>query len=192
MEINTIKVPYRRSVRRQWIDYDGDTIFMVTVVCHERRHLLGEIVNGRMVMSLHGLELDRQLRMCDSRYKGEAEVHNFAVMPNHFHAIIQVNGKRNRNREEKTGCLSSGHNKPLEDMHHNTMLARVVGAIKAAVSREAKKAGLAFAWQRNFYESELRDQGYYDNAMNYIDENVERWANGNPRPFGPRPSDHDI
>lgn len=63
---------------------------------------------------------------------------------------------------------------------HNSMLAKIIGNYKAAVTREYRqkivdinKESQKRIWQRLYHENIIRTQKSYDNIMNYIDNNIE-------------------
>lgn len=88
------------------------------------------------------------------------------------------------------GCLKPPrYGEPCNDNHHNSALAVVVRTFKAAVTRIVKstlaqcQAGTTRAqciaplpvWQRNYHEHIIRNQRAFDNIMEYINTNPERW-----------------
>lgn len=67
-------------------------------------------------------------------------------------------------------------------IHHNSMLAKIIGNYKAAVTREYRqkivdinKESQKRIWQRLYHEHIIPTQKSYDNIMNYIDNNIENW-----------------
>lgn len=127
-----------------------------------------------------------------SNHFPEVEVWNYVIMPNHLHFII-VGGARHiapaANKQSLTqanmGCLKPPmHGNPTHDYHHNSLLARIVGTFKAAVTREYNKrmrargiAPIPHIWQRLYHENIIRNQQSFDNMVNYIETNVENWLN---------------
>lgn len=112
------------------------------------------------------------------------ELWNYVIMPNHIHMVINVvarNFAPARAMSHKLGCLKPPmHGKPCEDFHHNSMLAKIIGSFKAAVTREARIQGIAPAgvlWQRSYHEHIIRTQRSFDYIMEYIDNNEENWSN---------------
>jgi putative transposase len=79
-------------------------------------------------------------------------------------------------------------------MNHAPTLGEVVRSFKAASTRLIRKAGhLDFAWQRNYYEHVIRNEGELDRIRLYIQANPLNWAKdednpliaGSRNPFGP-------
>lgn len=92
--------------------------------------------------------------------------------------------------ESNIGCLKPPrYGEPCNDNHHNSALAVIVRTFKAAVTRIVKstlaqcQAGTTRAqciaplpvWQRNYHEHIIRNQRAFDNIMEYINTNPERW-----------------
>ncbi|HEY1056701.1 MAG TPA: transposase [Emticicia sp.] len=113
-------------------------------------------------------------------------LHEFVVMPNHFHAIVEIVTRRgellsppNNMCEVGSGelhsplSISKGDcNSPrLEFKSPNQTVGAIIRGFKGAVSKQ-----LGFSvWQRNYYEHIIRDDKAYDNISNYIIENPARW-----------------
>lgn len=94
--------------------------------------------------------------------------------------------------EQNTGCLRPPrHGEPRADNHYNSRLAVIIRSFKAACSIEVNRRALACGssqgraqniaplphgiWQRNYHEHIIRNQRAFENIMNYIDTNIEKW-----------------
>lgn len=181
----------RHQFRAKWHDYNGG-IYFVTICTDLKRHYFGEIHNAKFYPTELGKIVDTQIREIESHY-ADVAVWNYVVMPNHIHAIISV-GTRFiasatpvvQNAGHKThnanhGCLKPPkYSEECEDFHHNSRLASIVGAFKAGVTRTARTRRIASLpsciWQSRFHDHIIRNQYSLDNIMNYINNNVENWA----------------
>ena len=85
------------------------------------------------------------------------------------------------------GCLRvPRHGEPCEDFHHNSSLAVVVGTFKAAVTRlmrtrciaslQQRQQQIQTVWQPRYHEHIIRNQRAFENIMNYVDTNIEKWS----------------
>ena len=85
------------------------------------------------------------------------------------------------------GCLRAPrHGEPCEDFHHNSSLAVVVGTFKAAVTRlmrtrciaslQQRQQQIQTVWQPRYHEHIIRNQRAFENIMNYVDTNIEKWS----------------
>ena len=87
---------------------------------------------------------------------------------------------------QNMGCLRAPrHGEPCEDFHHNSSLAVVVGTFKAAVTRLMRTRCIASlrrqqqiqtVWQPRYHEHIIRNQSAFENIMNYVDTNIEKWS----------------
>ena len=121
--------------------------------------MFGYIDSGEMYLNALGeMVYDEWLNTMNIR-KDEVVLHEFVVMPNHIHAIIEI-------------CAGDGRgvlHTPLRSP------SRTVGAIvrgfKGAVT---KKAG-QHIWQRNYFEHIIRSGESYQLIAEYIISNPTRW-----------------
>lgn len=80
--------PQRKSPRADWLEYNEGRYF-VTVCTRDHRHCFGEIENGVMTLTTVGRYLDEELKNA-ALHQSYIRVLQHVVMPNHFHAIIEV------------------------------------------------------------------------------------------------------
>ncbi len=189
------QLPNRKSPRLGWHDYSEGAYF-VTACTRHKVHYFGEIDDAKMRFSPIGESLDRAIREVNAHYE-YAEVPLYVVMPNHFHAIIFVNQDSKHLREvvvpawlqerrDLAACAAgfipeasavAGNLKPVFG-GNPSLLAAVVGGIKAAVTRFAKANALPFEWQPRFHDHIIRSwhspksRAIYD----YIENNPARWS----------------
>lgn len=80
---------HRRSIRLQGYDYSQEGLYFITICCQDRAHLFGEIVNGEMILNSYG-EIAQKEWQNTSVIRDNVVLHEFVVMPNHFHSIIEI------------------------------------------------------------------------------------------------------
>ena len=91
------------------------------------------------------------------------------------------------NAGQNMGCLRAPrHGEPCEDFHHNCSLAVVVGTFKAAVTRlmrtrciaslQQQQQQIQAVWQPRYHDHIIRNQRAFENIMNYVDTNIEKWS----------------
>ena len=79
---------HRRSIRLVGYDYSQAGLYFVTLVCQDRAHLFGTIKDGIMCMNEFGqIAADEWLHTQEVR--NNVVLHEFVVMPNHFHLIFR-------------------------------------------------------------------------------------------------------
>ena len=82
-------IHHRRSIRLHDYDYAGEGFYFVTICVHDRCTLFGSITDGTMHMNDAGRMVEEEYRRLPNRYP-HITCHEYVVMPNHFHAIIQI------------------------------------------------------------------------------------------------------
>lgn len=86
-------------------------------------------------------------------------LHNYVVMPNHIHAILEIDSFKVKDNSVKIKSLSS-----------------LFGAFKTTSSKLIRQAGfLDFSWHRSFHDHIIRSESSYHNISNYIDQNPSKW-----------------
>lgn len=178
---------HRRSVRLQNYDYSQEGLYFITVCMKNHICLFGEINNGEMILNELGKIAETEW-LKTAELRKNVILHEFVVMPNHFHAILEITHKIETSRTVGAYCIRPENKCAENDMYNtfknedvykegvcNTPLRRspsqTVGAIvrgfKAAVSKQFNYS----PWQRNFYEHILRNLNEYTNISNYIINN---------------------
>lgn len=192
--------PQRKSPRADWLGYNEGRYF-VTVCTRDHRHCFGEIENGVMTMTTVGRCLDEELKNATSRHP-HIEIVQYVVMPNHFHAIINIVGTRRAVSVENTtdgnvGTLrAASENNDCNDdnadtarrvptieerltkgigIHRLPLLSTFIGSLKSAVTKYAHECGIPFAWQPRYHDHAIRDSKDNNNISQYITNNVMNW-----------------
>lgn len=186
----------RHAFRAEWHDYNSG-IYFVTICSKDKQHIFGKIKDSIMILSDIGKIVERCI-LDISNHHTNVELWNHVIMPNHIHMVINVGtqpapvGTRYIASEQpmqtagqNMGCLRAPrHGEPCEDFHHNCSLAVVVGTFKAAVTRLMRTRCIASlqqqqiqtVWQPRYHEHIIRNQRTFENIMNYVDTNIEKWS----------------
>ncbi|MCP4375339.1 MAG: transposase [bacterium] len=84
---------HRQSYRLKGYDYSGCGCYYITICTQYRKCLLGEVIDGEMVLNRSGrIARDEWLRSADVR--SELRLDGFVVMPNHIHGIVFLDGQK--------------------------------------------------------------------------------------------------
>jgi putative transposase len=91
------------SMRFPWWDYAGAGWYFVTICTQHRQCVLGEIVEGSVRLSPAGLIVEEEWRRT-ATVRPDVRLDEFAVMPNHVHAIVVLTGdhKKTSHRDVST------------------------------------------------------------------------------------------
>ncbi len=79
----------RKSIRLKGYDYSQVGLYFITICVQERACLFGEISMGEMILNDAGDMVQKEWSALSKRFTN-IELHEFVVMPNHFHAILQI------------------------------------------------------------------------------------------------------
>jgi len=167
-------------------DYSLEGLYFVTICTQDRICRFGEITEGEMVLN----NIGKMVKMCWLALKDRftnIELHEYCVMPNHLHGIIQITddvqpivgvplvGTRSEENGQPQGIApTSKATKSIGD---------IIGAFKSVTTNEyiqgvKEKNWRTFdgkLWQRNYYEHIIRNDESYNKIAEYIYENPECW-----------------
>jgi REP element-mobilizing transposase RayT len=182
-------IHHRRSMRLKNHDYSQAGLYFITICVRNRECLFGEIVNGKMQLSPLGIIANVLWHEIKNHTKN-VDLGEFTIMPNHIHGIITFYGDNGDNNDNGVGArhalpLRRRQTKRAEQMEQSissrfqnqgkNTVSSVIGSYKSAVSKHAHQLGLAFSWQRNYYEHIIRNEQSHQNISNYIIHNPEKW-----------------
>jgi len=80
---------HRRSIRLKGYDYSRSGLFFITLCCEDRKVLFGEIENGMMNLNAVGRIVEKEW-VNTIKIRKNIALHEFIIMPDHFHAIIEI------------------------------------------------------------------------------------------------------
>lgn len=158
-------IHHRRSIRLKGYDYSQAGLYFITICCNRKGNPLwlpfGKIENKEMILNDAGKMIETEWVALITRFQN-IELHEYIVMPNHFHGILQIVGE------------TAGATKTIGDM---------MGAFKSITTveyiRGVKTLGWqrfdGKLWQRNYYENIIRDEQAYQNISNYVINNPAKW-----------------
>jgi REP element-mobilizing transposase RayT len=177
--------PNRRSIRLPGYDYASAGWYFVTLICHKRKPLFGEVVGAygirpqdpEVILSHLGTIVQEEW-LKTAELRPEVELGEFVVMPNHFHAIIGLNGHEGTDDLALQPALQSGMagvcDTPLRSP------AKTIGAVirgfKSAVTGRARRSDMAIeVWHRNYHEHIIRNEDSFRKISDYIRNNPAQW-----------------
>jgi len=149
---------HRRSIRLKGYDYSQSGAYFLTICTHNREPMFGEIVHGKMELSIYGRIVSARWRNLP-RYHAYVDLSAFVAMPNHIHGIMVI-------RFDPTG---SAKHRPISE---------IVRGFKTFSSRRINEVrgtpGIP-VWQRNYWEHVIRYQDSFNRIYDYIITNPSRW-----------------
>ncbi len=167
---------HRRSIRLKGYDYSSEGAYFVTICVKGGESVLGEIVDGEMVLSEYG----RVIQACWEDLVNHYEhviLDAFVIMPNHIHFIVVF-------VDDPVGA--GLRPAPTDTKRHG--LPEIVRALKSFSSRRINglrdTTGAPF-WQRNYYEHIIRNERALNAIREYIQNNPANWLEDQLHPAAP-------
>ena len=178
------KKHHRRSIRLRGHDYTQEGSYFVTICTHEREPILGEIIDGSVILTDVG-EVAQQCWDSIQRHFHNVELGEYVIMPNHVHGVIFL--REIPCRDEVTSSLRD--DSEIEFGKSTIKRSPTLGQIIAFYKYQSTKIinairdtpGMRF-WQRNYYEHIIRDDKDLDRICKYIANNVVKWSEDKENP----------
>ena len=153
----------RNTLRYPGYDYAQPGATLVTICTHNRQCLFGEVIDGRMMLTLGGQAAARAWSDLENRFPG-VEPDAFVIMPDHVHGIVLT-----------------GTDPAHEDVRMTVGI--VVRSFKNSVLR-AWRDGVehhgwprysGHLWQKDVHDRIIRRGEPLDSVRAYIEGNPGRW-----------------
>jgi REP element-mobilizing transposase RayT len=185
---------HRRSIRLKGYDYSRAGLYFITICTQNRVCLFGKIENGVMELNDAGQMIKNEWLKLPERFQN-IELHEFIIMPNHFHAILEIVGATlivapNVNDAPNVNNAANGENgQPqgiaLTESATGKTVGEMVGAFESITTveyiRGVKNNNWQLfnkkMWQRNYREHIIRNEQLYVKISEYIINNPANWWN---------------
>ena len=110
----------RRSIRLKGYDYAQSGLYFITICCHNRACIFGHIENGIMIMNQYGKIAHNHWKNT-IEIRNNIELHEFVVMPNHIHGIIQISRRGVSHTPHVYNKMGLTDNIPTNDYHSSSL-----------------------------------------------------------------------
>ena len=148
----------RKNIRLKHYDYSQKGFYFITVCGQNRIKYFGEIIGGRFIPNETAYMIKKIWLQIPLRFPSILH-HEYVLMPNHFHAIIEIKDAS------------------------NIVIGDVIGAFKSLTTNEyirgvRENNWISFEkrlWQRNYYEHIIRNEASYMKLSEYIQNNPSKW-----------------
>ena len=148
---------HRRSIRLKGHDYAGGGCYFVTICAHRDA---GDIFDAEMARQIIAERIQiTQEKFPDVMWK------EWIIMPDHFHALIEIRGGGLR-----LGDIVGGFKSAVSrELHRrgNACIAQSI-AERQVDHKAARQASPVRIWQRNFYEVIVRSKEAEESIAKYI------------------------
>ena len=181
----------RKSIRLKGYDYSQAGLYFVTICIQDRECLLGDISNRKMHLNDAGKMVENEWLKLTNRFDN-IKLHEFVVMPNHFHAILEIvratlvvaqNNMVIQNDVIQNDVINLKMGQP-QGIAPTKTLGDIVGAFQSIVTvkyiRGVKNNNWhpfdGKLWQRNYWEHIIRNDNSYQTISDYIVNNPLKWS----------------
>ena len=148
----------RKRNRAANFDYSSGKFYFVTTNVKWRYFKFGEVSGGRMYLNQYGEIVKSQWIWLLKQYP-YLNCYAFMIMPDHIHAVIEINANYYKDKSIKIKSLSE-----------------VIGAFKMRVSKDIHAAGaFEFKWHRSFHDRIIRSANQFENCVNYTLNNPRNY-----------------
>jgi putative transposase len=196
------KIHHRRSIRLKGYDYSKAGLYFITICCQNRICRFGEIVVMENIPTMKlndaGIMVDEKWLAMVERFPN-IELHEYSIMPNHFHCILEIVGDVGDFTNDENGRNDIENGRPqitgrpqgyaptdtqLDDgKQKNKTIGDMMDAFKSIVTVEyihgVKNKGLdrfdGKLLQRDYFEHIIRDEQEYQRISDYIINNPSKW-----------------
>ncbi len=105
---------HRRSIRLQGYDFSREGLYFITICCQDRAHLFGEIAEKCLKLNDAGIQA-QQCWLDIPNHFPNVVLHEFIIMPNHIHGIIEFVGANNYSPNQSLPQQPLPHNFGVND-----------------------------------------------------------------------------
>lgn len=159
----------RKSVRLKGYDYWKEGLYFITICTQNRELLFGRIEDDEMILNDAGKMVEDEWVKLPVRFPN-IELHEFVVMPNHFHAILEILEVSadmiildvTDGQSEETGMANAPFKKTLGNIvaaFKSLTTVEYIFGVKAGGWRPFNRK----LWQRSFHDHIIRDWRAYNN-----------------------------
>ncbi len=171
-------LPQRRTIRLQGYDYSQEGLYFVTICCQDKICRFGKVQNDEVVLNEAGKMIDVEWHNLKKRFT-DVELHDYVIMPNHFHGIIEIINKENveiplvgiREENRQPQGIAPTLGKILDAFKSITTVEYIQGVNQLGWQSFDRRL-----WQRNYYEHIIRNSRSYQNISDYIKSNPVNWV----------------
>lgn len=162
---------YRKnSLRLNGFDYSNEGMYFVTILTKNREAFFGKIKNQKMNLSPCG-EIVRKEWLKTEQIRDRVVLGDWAIMPDHFHALIALKSKPPVRAHGDAPLLASRPYKNTFGPQRNNLSSIIRGFKGSCTKRIRKEINQNFAWHRSFHDRVVRNQKELKRIEDYIINN---------------------
>ncbi|QCX54103.1 transposase [Elizabethkingia sp. JS20170427COW] len=93
-------IHHRHSIRLKGYDYSQEGLYFITICVQDREFIFGDIKNGILELNPFGKIASQEWENSE-KIRDNIKIHEYIIMPNHIHGIIEILFKKDESKEEK-------------------------------------------------------------------------------------------
>lgn len=193
---------------KNW-DYSSEAIYFITMVTKNRECIFGSIADNKMVLNENGQIVENEL-LKSIEIRKNWFFHNWIVMPNHIHLLIEIQEPRSENQiveahsSASTRGISINNDQTVDETHccaplpdnlnqnqnenqsafklsrKPNSISSFVASFKSVTTRQIN--GSASIWQSNYHDHIVRNYKRFETIYNYIKANPTSWEMDSMKP----------
>ncbi|MEQ8962964.1 MAG: transposase [Coleofasciculus sp. C2-GNP5-27] len=179
---------HRRSIRLKGYNYAEPGAYFITICTYQRQCWFGNIRDGKMYLNQIG-KIVAQEWINSGQIRPSLQLEQWVIMPNHVHGIVIITDT-NTVGAHRYAPLPTPQNRPSKQSvippRKPRSLSSFVAGFKSAVTikiNTIRQTSNPPIWQRNYYESILREQDSLNTVRQYIIHNPQQWMNDPENPL---------
>jgi len=174
---------HRRSTRLKGYNYSRAGSYFVTLNCHNKIELFGEIKEGQMILNEFGV-IAYQEWVHTPGIRPNINLGSFMIMPDHLHGIIiireDVSGWVDKETDDLEVLLSppSSNSSRQSFLSPSQTLGAIVRGYMGTVTSQINKirnTPYDKVWQRNYNDHIIRNKWDFHRITNYIIRNPKNY-----------------
>ena len=160
-------IHHRKPFRLEGYDYSQEGLYFITICIQNHKCLLGVITDGTLILSDAGRMVETEWLSLPTRFPN-IQLHEFIVMPNHFHAIIEITtyDEKHNNQTSPVNVFSI-----IDAFKSITTVKYIHGVKNDGWTRFENKF-----WQYSYWEHIIRKIESYQQIADYIINNPATWS----------------
>lgn len=183
---NNPNIHHRRSIRIKDYDYSQEGLYFITICTFNHKSLFGYIDSGEMVLDEFGRIVHNEW-LKTGEMRRNITLHEFVIMPNHMHGIIEINDSTRRGTmlraqihcvTKNEGTLQRAPTTEQFGKPTSNTIPTIVRGFKSSVTKQInniRKTPGYPVWQRSYYEHIIRNEKSYNQISEYIRHNPKKW-----------------
>lgn len=172
------------GLRKKGFDYTKPGFYFITIDCYHMECRFGMIKKQKMIINEFGEIVVVEWLNLPKRYP-HIRLHTFQIMPNHFHAILELLSYERTDEFEVAGLTPA--KLAIQPKANTESLSDIIGAYKSLVSNECLRLHkelyknspivpfLGKIWHRSFYDKIFNDKPSFKSISRYIRNNPRKW-----------------